>query len=651
MLPEDTETLDIETLLKSVNIADELDEETLNHIGRVVVEEYDEDLASREQWEKAYDEWMDLAMQVTEEKSYPWPNAANVKYPILTTAALQFGSRSYPALISGTQVVKGRIVGFDETGEKARQAVRVGKHMSYQLLEEMEDWEEDMDKLCTTLPIVGCMFKKTYFDSSKGINISRLVFPKDLVVDYWASSLEEANRKTHVLELSDNDIYERVCEGIYRDVELRKVDVETDSSKDNREGREAPELGDATPHIILEQHRYLDLDGDGYAEPYIVIVDEESEQVLRIVARFDEGGVKQREDGKIMRIEPVEYFTKYSFIPNPDGGFYDIGFGLLLSPINETVNTLINQLLDSGHLNTMQAGFISKGIRIKGGSKSFSPGEWKVANSTGDDLRKGIVPLPTKEPSNVLFTLLGMMIEGAQRLGSVTDILTGENPGQNQPATTTMAVIEQGLKVFSSIYKRMHRSMKKEFKKLYRLNSIYLPERAYFQILDIGEEQAAEIQKADYDVKSVNIIPQADPNVASESQRLIKAQATLELIPLGTVNPTVATQRVLEAQNQPGVKELMTMPEPQPNPEVLKMQDESERDWARIQLEANESKARITKLETGSILDLAKAEAAEEGTQLDVYMARAEAIAKLAEAKQVKRPTEETTSGETSQQS
>lgn len=575
------------------NIAEELDSDTLDKIGSMVVDGYEEDLDSRSEWEDRFDTNMDLALQTVEQKTFPWDGASNVKYPILTTAALQFSSRAYPALVSGTQVVKAKISGFDQTGEKYNAAIRVGKHMSYQLLEEMENWEEDMDRLCMILPIVGCVFKKTYFSSTLGHNTSELIFPKDLVVNYWAKDLESAQRKTHVLELSSNDLYERQVTGFYlEDVELQTSSDTIDESADNRIGLHSTSDSDETvPYIILEQHRFFDLDGDGYAEPYIVTVDAASKQPLRIVARWDEEDVQRREDGTIIRIPSVEYFTKFSFVPNPDGGFYDIGFGVLLSPINDTVNTLINQLVDSGTLNNLNAGFISRGIRIKGGNKNFGLGEWKTVNSTSEDLRKGIVPLPTKEPSQVLFSLLSLLIDSANKLGSVTDILTGENPGQNQPATTTMAVIEQGLKVFSSIYKRMHRSLKKEFRKLYRLNRIYLPAQSYFEVLDIGEPQAAmQIFQLDYNKDVTNVQPQADPNVASESQKLVKAQALTELLPLGNLNPTVVTRRILEAQDQPNIQELMQMPPQQPNPEFelerMKAMDESEREWTKLDIEA-----------------------------------------------------------------
>jgi len=573
------------------NIAEELDEQTLHHIGATVVEAYDEDMDSRAEWEDRFDESMDLAMQTVEKKSFPWDGASNVKYPILTTAALQFSSRAYPALVSGTQVVKAKVSGFDPTGQKRESAIRVGKHMSYQVLEEMENWEEEMDKLCVILPIVGSVFKKTYFNPSLGHNVSELIYPKDLVVNYWTKDLESAPRKTHVLELSENDVYERVAMDMYLDVDVGTSTDTIDDSEDNRSGVDAPSYGDdSNPYVFLEQHRFLDLDDDGYAEPYVVTVNLDTGNVVRIVRRWDDEGVSLKEDGTVIQIKPVEYFTKFSFVPNPDGGFYDIGFGTLLGPINNTVNTLINQLVDSGTLNNLNAGFISRGIRIKGGKKAFGLGEWKTVNSTSEDLRKGIVPLPTKDPSQVLFTLLDMMVNSANKLGSVTDILTGENPGQNQPATTTMAVIEQGLKVFSSIYKRMHRSLKKEFKKLYRLNRIYLPPESYFQVLDIGEEGAMEIFQADYSLDTTNVQPSADPNVASESQRLMKAQALMEVLQMGTVNPQVVTKRILEAQDQPNIPELMTMPPQGPNEqfqlEQMVAQDESERGWAKLEIEA-----------------------------------------------------------------
>jgi chaperonin GroES len=628
-------TLKTNVLLDSVNIADELGDRDLEKIGSHIKQGYDLDKASREGWEGNVDKWLELALQVVDQKTTPWPDASNVKYPLLTTAALQFSARAYPALVPNTSVVRGRVIGFDNDGSKLERAIRVGKHMSYQLLEQMEDWEEGMDKLLFALPIVGCMFKKTYFDSVKASNVSEGVYPKELVVNYFTKSLEDAPRVTHELKLSSNEIYERVTEGVFLDVELQTPTVEqtqrqTQTSEQSTGVVPPTSTDSSTPYSLLESHCFLDLDGDGYEEPYIITIEESSNKVLRIVARYDETSITLTVRGDILRIAPINYFTKFGFIPSPDGGFYDIGFGVLLGPINDTINTLVNQMLDSGTMYNMQAGFMAKGIRIKGGNKPFMPGEWKVVASTGDDLRKGLVPLPVKEPSNVLFQLLGTMISSGEKLSSVTEMMTGEIPGQNTKATVAMAAIEQGMKVFSSIYKRNHRSLSKEYKKLFYLNSIYLDEEDMFTILDVGQEKAAQIGRSDYNLDDVDVVPASDPNMSTEQQKLAKVQAIAEILQLGTVNVQEYTKRYLEALEEPNIEALMKMPPPQPKPEVeiekqklsmqkAKEEDDSTRAWEQLKINR-------TLAETKGMLDLAKAEQAELGQQMSMLQAEMQKI-------------------------
>lgn len=561
-------------ILESANLAEDMKEQELDEIGSLVVEEYLVDEESRKDWMKGNEEWIKLATQVAEKKHFPWPNAANVKYPLVTTAAMQFGARAYPSLIPGLDVVRMRVVGGDPQGLKAQRAARVEKHMSYQLLEEMDSWEEDMDKLCMITAIVGCTFKKTYYDQESEYNCSELVHAKDLVVNYYATSLENATRKTHLLYKTPNQVKEKQLNGIWLDIDLPETEAQnarfSSMELDKVQKAGPPSIDASAPRTVLEQHRFLDLDNDGYQEPYIVTVDLSSRKVLRIVARFEPDAVKYKGD-KIVRIEPTEYFTMFPFIPNPDGGLYPLGFGALLGPLNETVNTLINQLLDAGTLSTLQAGFLSKGIRMKGGVTSFKPGEWKVVQTTGDDLKKGIFPLPTKEPSSVLFQLLGTIVNSGKELASIAEIFVGKMPGQNTPATTTMATVEQGMKVFTAIYKRLFRALKKEYQKLYRLNSLYLDEEKYFTILDTGQEGVAS--RNDYTGDGTDIRPAADPQAVSEIQKLAKAQGLLELVQLGTVNPQEVTKRVLEAMQVENVTALMQV-QPKPDPEAAKMQME-----------------------------------------------------------------------------
>ena len=630
-------TLSTETILSSENVAEDMDKKDLQWLGCYVYDGYETDEESRADWRDKQEDWMNLALQVREDKTFPWPNAANVKYPLLTTAAIQFASRAYPALIPGTEIVKGRVIGFDPTGEKLARAQRIGKHMSYQLLEKMPDWEEEMDKLCISLPILGTLFKKTYYDPNMARNVSELIYPKDLVVNYWTKDLETAPRITHLLEFSRNDIYERQTAGLYLDIDLDELEQESEASEQNGEskadGMTPPPSQDPTnPYCFLEQHLYFDLDGDGYEEPYIVTIDKKTKKVFRVIPRYDQESITWNATGdKIQKIKPEEYFTKFGFVPNPDGSFYDIGFGVLLGPINETVNTLINLLTDAGTISNLQAGFLGKGVRIKGGNKNFEPGEWKTVQTTGDDLRKSIVPLPTREPSNVLFILLELMINSGERLASVTDMLLGENPGQNQPATTSMAVLEQGLKVFTSIYKRLYRSLKKEYAKLFILNSKYLPMQEYFMVLDPGQERGDMVYQKDYSPNDMDVRPAADPNIATETKRLLQIRALGELLALGTINPIVYTRRALEAQGQEGIQELMTMPPPgPPPPEVVAdmeaKQDESLREWAKINIQRQTANDNSLKSETAAMLNVAKAEASAVGQQIELYKAELERI-------------------------
>ncbi len=614
--------------IKSVNIAELLTEQQITDIGNEVDRGYKEDVVSRAQWEESQAGYMELALQVVEVKNTPWPGAANVKYPLLTTATMQFGARAYPGLITSPSIVRGRVTGYDPSGDKGKSAERVGKHMSYQLIEEMDGWEEDMDKLTISLPIVGCLFKKTYFSRVKGTNVSELVYPKNLVVNYWTKTLKESPRITHILSFSDNDIYERIASGMYTDQDYIKEPIKEDETSDKIHGTTKPSI-DTNPHEFLEQHTWIDLDNDGYKEPYIVTYGDG--KVARIVAAYEEEGITYTD--RVVRIERIEYFTKYGFVPNPDGSFYDVGFGLLLGPINETINTTINQLLDAGTLANRGGGFLGRGLKMKGGDKKFKPGEWKQTLSTGDDLRKNIFPLPVRDPSSTLFSLLNMMIEAGKELSSTVPMVLGQNPGQNQPATTSMTVLEQGLKVFSAIFKRMHRSLKQELKKLKRLNRLYLPPESYFQVLDIqeGEDGAIKIFQLDYSTDITDVQPYSDPNIVSEVHRMLKAQQVGELMQQGLIpNPDEGTRIILESMDLPEIEKLMTPPEQKPDPaaefEMQKQKDfmdvEGEKlQLARDRLELDERIAGDKSIldETTALLNIAKAEAAEAGNQLAEY--------------------------------
>jgi chaperonin GroES len=583
-----------------------------------------------------------LALQVAEAKNFPWANASNVKFPLITIAALQYHARSYPVLIDSDTPVKCRVIGEDKDGLRMLRAQRVERHMSYQLLEEDEDWESEMDKVLITQPIVGCAFKKTYRDPVKNHNISENVLAKDLVVNYWTKSLETVPRVTHVLQMSKNEIYERVARGLWlegisegRQQSQASILVADglQQAQDKAQGMSPPEPTDnSTPIEILEQHCFIDFDDDGYAEPYIVYVRRDNKKVARIVARYTKPDVERDKKGNILSIKAEQYFTKYPFIPSPDGGFYDLGFGVLLGPLNESINTIINQLVDAGTMANTAGGFLSRGIKLRGGNYSFNPMEWKHVDTTGDDLRKGIVPLPVREPSQVMFTLLDLLINYGQRIAGSVDILSGQNPGQNTPAETTRTMAEQGMKIFNGIFKRTHRSLKQEFRKLYRLNQLFVTENTPYVSED---ETMGMVLPSDYQGPVTDVMPTADPSITSDAQRVNQANAIAMRVQNtpGLYNRYEAERTFLKAIKVTNIESILPDPkgpnavQPPMNPKLqleqlkqqtkqaqmdldmkmglLKLMSEAELNQAKIQkLEAEAEVLRIGVLHEGEKLRL-----------------------------------------------
>lgn len=514
--------------MNAPNLATRLDERDRTKLGEIVFDGYQRDKRSREDWEKRMNAGLNLAMQVARAKEFPWPNCANVIFPLVTIAALQFSARSYSNIIQGTDVVRYRVVGEDPSGDAAKRAQRISEHMSWQVLEEDLAWEEQHDRMLINLGIVGTCFIKTYFDPVCGHNVSEMVQARDFVLDYYAKSVEECARKTQVISMYRNEIYENIMGDAFCDVRkdewygenpaLSNDEQDDGGHKHARSGMQADQTDEDTPFRILEQHRTLDLDKDGYAEPYIVTIEEKSKAVLRVVARFDkEEDVKRNSRNEIVSIKATEHYTKYPFIPSPDGGIYDLGFGTLLGPLNEAVSTGINQILDAGTMANSNGGFLARGAKVRGGSITFSPFSWQRVDSTGDDLRKSIVPFAVREPSAVVFQLLSLLINYTDRIAGTTDAMVGENPGQNTPAETSRNMTEQGMQVYSVIFKRVWRSMKEEFKKLHRLNGTYMPMRKPFG------EQGQFILREDYRSDSNNVIPVADPNITSNAMRVAQA--------------------------------------------------------------------------------------------------------------------------------
>lgn len=595
--------------LRSTNLAKGKKEEVLNAIGEQVVNGYEIDYRSCENWIENNKKWLKLALLFLEPKVKPWQGASNVKYPLVTTAAMQFCARAYPTLVpADNAIVKTRVVGYDHDGSKTDRADRIAKHMSYQIMHKMPDWEEEMDKLLFIEAIQGVCFKKTYKDHVLGTVVSKMILPENLIVNYWAKSLESCHRKTEILYLTQNEVETKIRSGEFLDIDVDWGSPPTLTAADTPQvdkptanALEAPsEADETTPHLFLAQHTFYDLDDDGYAEPLIIVVHKASGKVVRILARWDSDGMKFDEKGRVIQITPIEYFTDFTFIPNPDGSIYGLGFGSLLGPMNEAVNSLINQLVDAGTLNNLQSGFLSKGLRIQMKTQSFKPGEWKEINSTTEDLKNSIFPLPTKEPSAVLLNLMNMLIQSGNQLASVAEIFVGKMPGQNTPATTTQETVDQAMKVFTSIYKRNYRALLREFQKIYNWNRLS-PE--------IVEEQASildiPLASSDYDAPMDDIVPAADPSGASSTAQFSKLNMILQNQLLASaINPQEYTHRMLKVIEIPDPERLIMPPQPAPpDPKIQTEQAKQQTMAQKAQLDAQakqqdmETKAKLAQMD------------------------------------------------------
>lgn len=561
------------------NIAEHLDEDKLARIAGQVVGCFDTDKQSQQKWLTDVEESLKLSKLAKEPKNTPLPNSANIKFPLITNACYQFAARTYPEIVQDGKVVKGEVVGKDNTGQLTDIAEAISTHMSYQLLVRDTEWEEGLDKLLIMLPNIGHVVKKTYFDPIKKKNVSIVCGYKEIVFrnDQEIQCAEDLRTITHVLYSTPNDLISNGLSGIYLQDSVDQIlnHYANDPYKDHT-------------CCLYEQHRYLDLDEDGYEEPYIVTVSKDFNKVLRIVARYSKEDIEYKRN-KVSYIAPTEYFTHSRFLLNPDGSFMGVGFGTLMLHLNETVNTILNQLIDAGTLANMQGGFIDSRLKIQGGQSLQDPGMWnKVKGVTGQLLKDGVMPIVYKEPSQVLYQLLGLLIQASKELSSSTEVLQGTAQSQNAPAHTVMELANQGLKVFAAIQRRLYRSLRSEYQKLYDLNKIYLDPNEYKDIIVNGYGISENIYKID----AIRIVPVADPNLSSDSQRLAKAQYMLQLAQQPATGAYMNMPQllidVLKWINVPGSEKYIKTEAPPPDPKALKDQAMAQAKTAEIQFKARD---------------------------------------------------------------
>jgi chaperonin GroES len=569
------------------DISDLLDESELTKLGYDVVEDWKRDDESRSEWKTKVEAALKVAAQ--EEagtKSYPWEDASNVKYPLLTVGSQQFAARAMPAIVKGDEALGVKVIGSapqppempqappgqqlppevmaqaQAVGQQYQQAAasweskqararRVKTYLNYLIFYGMDDWEGDTDALLHQIPITGCAFRKVYYDASEGRVCADFVNALNLTVAMDTKSLKRAPRITQDYELYPYEIAQKQRAGIFRDVPLV------------RDGED-----EQAPRRILEQHRLHDLDGDDVEEPYIVTVDEKTGQVLRIDAAFTKAGVEldtEGEEPRVMHIRRWVPFVKYEFLPDPKGRFYGIGFGHLLGPLTEVLNTTINQLVDASTAQNAGGGFIASGLRLQGSGQNsvvtFRPGEYKKVNATGAELRNAIYERTLPTPSPVSFQLLELILGAAKELASIKDVLTGEAPS-TAPVGTTLALIEQGLQGFTAIYKRIFRAEREEFQLLYECQRVYGSADDYAEVVD---DPAADFEK-DFAPTGKDIQPVSDPSVVTKMQALAKAQVIQQVAAAfpNALNMQAAAKRMFEAADIDNPEELIAQPQPNP---------------------------------------------------------------------------------------
>ena len=540
------------------NIADTVDERALKQLASDLITEYQNDKESRKEWEQTYTSGLDLLGFKYKERQQPFRGASGVTHPLLAEAVTQFQAQAYKELLPSDGPVKTQVVGLNNQ-QVEEQSTRVKDYMNYLIMDKMEEYTPEFDQMLFYLPLAGSTFKKVYYDAMLERAVSKFIPAEDLVVPYYATNLKEAPRITHVIKQSENDLLKKMSSGFYREVELQKPQKKDDKVQDKYnelEGIKAVQTTDSI-YTILEMHVDLDL-SDYIAEneedkinikiPYIVTIEESTRQILSIYRNYKE------DDPKFIR---KEYFTHFKFLPGL--GFYGFGLIHMIGGLSRTATFALRQLLDAGTLSNLPAGFKARGMRIRDDDQPIQPGEFRDVDAPGGNIRDQFQLLPFKEPSTTLFNLLGFCVDAGKRFASIADTQVGE--GNQQAAVgTTIALLERGSRVMSAIHKRCYYAMKEEFSLLAKVIQEYLPNEYPYAVYG-GERM---IKLVDFDDR-VDIVPVADPNIFSMSQRVTLAQTQLQI---AQSNPAIhnmheAYRRVYEAL---GAKQIPDLLKPQDRP-------------------------------------------------------------------------------------
>ena len=511
------------------NLADLLPDDVLDPIGNEMTQNYMDYKTSRKEWEQAYITGLDLLGFKYENRTEPFQGASGATHPVLAEAVTQFQAQAYKELLPSDGPVRTQVIGVKNPGTE-QQANRVKDFMNYLIMDQMKEYESEFDSMLFHLPLAGSTFKKVYYDVPMGRAVSKFIPADELIVPYTATSLDDAEAVIHKIKISENELRKQQVSGFYRDVELGPPGTDTNNelAKKERELDGTKKTGKNEPvYTLLECHVNLDLEGfeevDAQSEPtgiklpYVVTVEEGNRKVLSIRRNYAPNDLKKNK---------IQYFVHFKFLPGL--GFYGFGLIHMIGGLSRTATAALRQLLDAGTLSNLPAGFKQRGVRVRDEASPIQPGEFKDVDAPGGSLRDAFFPLPYKEPSQTLLNLLGIVVQAGQRFAAIADMQVGDG-NQGAAVGTTIALLERGSRVMSAIHKRCYAAMKSEFKLLSKIVSQYLPPEYPYDVVG----GARNVKQADFDDR-VDVIPVADPNIFSMSQRITLAQTQLQI---ATSNP------------------------------------------------------------------------------------------------------------------
>ena len=504
------------------NLAEGLDDRELGSISSGLMGEFDANKASRQEWEDAYTDGLDLLGFNYEERTEPFRGASGVTHPLLAEAATQFQAQAFNELLPSSGPVRTAIMG-DETREKQEQASRVRNFMNYYITTVMEDYTPDMDQMLFYLPLAGSTFKKVYYDEVMGRAVSKFVPAEQLVVPYETSDLETCSNIAHTIRMNLNDLRKQQLAGIYRDIPIIPQQGDADEVQGELNRITGFEPGSVDYDCtLIEFHADLDIEGfedvdedgepTGIKVPYIVTISQDNGQILSIRRNY-------REEDELKR--KIQYFVHYKFLPG--FGFYGLGLIHTIGGLSRTATAALRQLIDAGTLSNLPAGFKARGLRIRDDDDPLQPGEFRDVDAPGGAIRDSLMPLPFKGPDQTLFNLLGFVVQAGQRFATITDMKVGDG-NQNAAVGTTLAMLEQGTRVMSAVHKRLHYAMRMEFKILSRVMSEFLPQEYPYSV----ENGDQAIMASDFDDR-VDVVPVSNPNTFSQAQRIALAQTKMQL--------------------------------------------------------------------------------------------------------------------------